>query len=35
MTADLLCRVFEALIDAGQPELAGEVWDLWPTVASE
>jgi hypothetical protein len=35
MTAELLCRVFEALIDASQDELAAVVWDLWPTVASE
>jgi hypothetical protein len=28
-TTELLRRVFELLIDAGQHELAGEVWD-WP-----
>jgi hypothetical protein len=33
MTKELLCRVFEALIDAGQHELAGDVWDLWPELA--
>ena len=28
MTAELLNRVFEAMIDAGQHQLAAEVWDL-------
>jgi hypothetical protein len=32
-TTELLQRVFALLIDAGQDELAGEVWELWPELA--